>query len=254
MLPDRSTEPRPDEPAPLETDVIALGDDATGHDATPRRRHRTLRKLDRIRADERTTPLAVAALGLAAVFGSLLNDWATIRVRETATAEFQPNQFRVAASNIGIDAGYLVGILAIVALTAVAIFGTSAVRQNARVAGMAVAAGVLVMLVAATSSLDATLNRMFPFFGPGVAIDARYESGIPLAYAGTAALGLALYLAGRSRRTRSPAPDDGEPGEPDDPGAARTPRPGWVESDEPVREVTVLPTPPFTPPNWQQQQ
>lgn len=246
MLRDRPADADPDEPTPDEADIVAWGDD------TAPRRRRTFRLLDRIRADERTTPLTVAALGLAAVFGSLASDWATLHIRETTTSEFLPNEFRVAASNVGIESGYLVGVLAIVALTAVAIFGTSAVRQSARIAGTAVAVGVLLMLVAATFSLDATLYRMFPV-GPDVAVDARYESGLPLAYAGTAALGLALYLAGRARRARSPAPEKGDQEEPDALGEPRTPRRGWTEPDEPVRDITVLPAPPFTGPDWRQQ-
>ncbi|HEX2774336.1 MAG TPA: hypothetical protein VHN18_18165 [Micromonosporaceae bacterium] len=248
MLRDRPADADPDEPTPDDADVVAWGDDAA-----PRRR-RTFRLLDRIRADARTTPLTVAALGLAAVFGSLASDWATMILHRvgTPTSEFQPNQFTAAASDVGIGPGYLVGVLAIVALTGVATFGTPPVRHNARIAGMATAAGLLVLLVAATVSLDATGERMFQF-DPQVEVDVRYGLGLTLAYAATAALGLALYLANRPQATRSPAPDDRDPEQPTEPGERRQPRRGWTEPDEPVRDITVLPAPPFTGPDWRQQ-
>jgi hypothetical protein len=245
MLQDRSADAEPDEPAPDEADVIVLGEESA-----PPHRGRSFRPLDRIRADPRSAPLAVAALGLAAVFGSLVSPWATMRIRETSGTQFEPNEIVTGAADTGIGTGYLVGVLAVVALTAMAIFGTRQVRHNARVAGMATAAGLLVLLVAATASFENTARQRF-LFGPQFEIDARYDLGLTLAYAGAAALGLALYLAARSWG-RSPAPDDGNPGEPDDAGERR-PRQGWVEPDESVRDVTVLPAPPFANPEWRQQ-
>jgi hypothetical protein len=245
MLRDRPADAEPHEPAPDDADVIGWGDE----EASPPSRRR-FRQLDRLRSDPRYGPLAVTALGLAAVFGSLVSDWARLRMREMSSAQFSPNELRAAASTIGVDSGYLVGILAIVALTALAIFGTSAVRHNARVAGMAVAAGVLVLLVGATVSLDATLNRMFPLESP-VEVDVEYGSGMTLAYVATAALGLALYLSGRHRVIRAPTPEDGDQAEPHH--AARRRARERAETDEPVRDVTVLPAPPFTGPDWRQQ-
>jgi hypothetical protein len=242
---DRSADAGPDKAAADDADVIAWGEDV------PPRRRRTFPLLDRLRADSRAAPLAVAVLGLAALYGSLVADWATIRIRETGSSDFSPDSFRVTPSNIGVDSGYLVGILAILAMTAVAVFGTPPLRHTARVAGMAVAAGVLVLLAAATSSLDTTLNRIFPF-GPEVEVDTRYESGITLAFAATTALALALYLAGRLKASPAPTPD-GAAAEPNDAGEHRPARRGEAESEEPVREVTVLPAPPFTGPDWRQQ-
>lgn len=247
MLRDRSADADPDEPASDEADVVAWGDDA------PPRRRRAFRPLDRIRADQRLAPLAVAGLGLAAVFGSLVSEWATVRIRETAAEQFQPNEFSVGVSNVSVGPGYVVGILAIVALVGVATFGTPPVRHNARIAGMATGAGLLLLLVAATVSLAATVDRMFPF-APQVQADVQYGLGLTLAYAGTAALGLALYLGGRSSVGRAVAGSgDGDPGEPTEPGERRRPRPGWTERDEPVRDVTVLPAPPLANPDWRQQ-
>jgi hypothetical protein len=248
MVRDRSANADPDEPAPDEADVIALGED----DA-PRRR-RTFRWLDRVRADARFPPLAVAGLGLAGVFGSLVGEWATMTPRELAAgpSQVESNEFSTGASDIGIGPGYLVGILAIVALTAVAIFGTPPVRRNARIAGMATSGGLLLLLVAGTLSLDATAQRRF-MFGPQFEVDIRYGPGLTLAYAGTAAMGLALYLAGRSSASRPVGPADGGRGEPDPPGDRHRHRRQLSEDDEPVRDVTVLPAPPFTGPDWRQQ-
>jgi hypothetical protein len=243
-------QPLADEPLPGEADVVEWGDDAFSP-RRPRRRWGLLSRLDRLRGDRRLTPLAVAGLGLAAVFGSMVNEWATLHVRQTASEQFQPNEFTVGASNVGIDSGYLVGILAIVALTAVATLGTPPVRHNARIAGMATGAGLLVLLIAATVSLDATVDRMFGF-GPDLEVDIRYGLGLTLAYAATASLGLALYLAGRPHGGPVPAADaDRE--EPDEPHERRPPRRERAEHDKPVRDVTVLPAPPFTGPGWPEQ-
>jgi hypothetical protein len=248
MLRDRSADADPGEPARDEADVIAWGDDG------PPRRRRAFRLLDQVRADQRSTPLTVAALGLAAVFGSLVSDWATMRIREAAAEQSEPTEFIVGAANIDVGSGYLVGVLAIVALTALAVFGTPSVRHNARIAGAATSAGLLLLLVAGTVSLDGTVRRMYPFPSQvELEVDVRYDLGLTLAYAGTAALGLALQLAGRRGATRSSAPDDRDGNKPTEPGERRGPRHGWTETDEPVRDVTVLPAPPFTGPDWRQQ-
>jgi hypothetical protein len=247
MLRDRSADAEPDEPTDDEVDVVAWGDD-------PAPRRRTFRLLDRVRADRRFPPLAVAGFGLVAVFGSLVSDWATLRIRGTGSdaGQFGPEELSVSVSTVGVGSGYLVGILGIVALTAVATFGTRSVRHNAQVAGMAGAGCLLLLLVAGTISLDSTLDWMFGF-GPNVAVDVRYGLGLTLAYAGTAAMGLALYLTGRAGDVRSPAQIGGDAEKPGEPGEHPHPRRGWIEDEEPVRDVTVLPAPPFTGPDWRQQ-
>lgn len=231
-----------------EPDVIEWGDNTS-----PRRRS-PFRLPGRLREGRRLIPLTVAALGFAALFGSLVGEWGTISLREEGAVGPPARQELIAAaSNIGgLGAAYLVGILAVAVLAALAFFGTASVRSNSRVAGTAATAGLLALLVAATVSLEDVVRRAF--FAPSdIRLEVDYGQGLVLGYAGTLAVGLALYLAGRPSAGPAATWDERTHGEPDESDQRHRPRRVSAEHDEPVREVTVLPAPPFTGPDWRQQ-
>ncbi|MDG4827719.1 hypothetical protein O7627_00175 [Solwaraspora sp. WMMD1047] len=160
----------------------------------PGRRSRSTRWLTGIGQDHRLVPV-LAGLGVAGVIASLVGEWSVTTVPNAgANGEAVRLPGGVAdVANFG--AGYLIGLLGVIGSIALVLFGAPASRHNARVLGLALTGGVLVLLVAATTALDQGTERLL--FGASEGLQIAYGRGLTMAFLGTAALGLALLLAGR---------------------------------------------------------
>ncbi|MEV4627646.1 hypothetical protein AB0J90_15305 [Micromonospora sp. NPDC049523] len=219
----------------------------------PRRRGDLLARLTR---DPRLVPV-VAGIGAVAVFASLVGEWTVMRV-----PNFGPDGGgTVGRTPIGVTdstnfgAAYLFGVFGIVGCLALVIFGTTAVRRNVRVVGLAITGTVLAILVAASLTLD-NIARLG--LGEDTGLRIEYGRGLVMAYVGTALLGAALYLAGRLLvpEATSPGPpateaDGPEQAEPEPVFSWRR-QPGTGtpddELDDVPRDLTVGPTTPFASP------
>ncbi|MEV4754047.1 hypothetical protein AB0J86_02885 [Micromonospora sp. NPDC049559] len=175
--------------------------------------------------DRRLAPL-VGGLGAVAAFASLVGEWTVSRVADPSGDGETTVRVPAGVAEVGgFGLTYLFGLFGLVACLALALAGTTAgVRQNARVAGLAIAGVLFGVLFAAGSSLTRTASRQL-FFPPADRLQVEYGRGLVAAFAATALLGLALHLARRlpGRSGAGPAeaggPGAGGPGA-DGPGAA----------------------------------
>ncbi|GAB3148890.1 hypothetical protein GCM10027290_34320 [Micromonospora sonneratiae] len=179
---------------------------------TPSSPGRTPRLLTGFLQDRRLAPV-VAGLGAVAVFASLVGEWTITTLPDRDSTRVQPTvDVTAGVSEIGsFGIGYLVGVLGLVSVLSLVLFGSSpTVRHNARVVGLAVSVGLLAILTAATYALDADVEQRLTL-APGDRLSVVYGRGLVMAFVGTAALGLALYLVGLTARLpydRDPHPDD----------------------------------------------
>jgi hypothetical protein len=163
-------------------------------EAEPNRRRRTPRWLDGISHDERLVPV-IAGLGVVAVIASLIGEW-TVTIVPNAGPDGEAIVLSDGVADVAtFGAGYMVGVLGIVGCASLVLYGSPAVRHNARILGLTLAGAVLVLLVAASSALMDTTER--PLVGPDDGTRMEYGRGLTMAYLGTLAIGLALMLAGR---------------------------------------------------------
>ncbi|MFI1196924.1 hypothetical protein ACH4T9_27205 [Micromonospora sp. NPDC020750] len=223
----------------------------------PRQAGRPLAGLGR----DRRLPLLPAGLGVAAAFASLVGEWMVLTVPNGGPEGNTMLRVPGGVSDIGgFGVGYLMGLFALAAAVALALRGTPAVRHNARVAGLALAAALLGVLVATAVSLDDSGQRTF-FYAAEDGFRVEYGRGLVMAFAACALLAAALYLAGRVPALGPPgresAPVDGaEPAGPEpepEPGRwgrrGGTPRSGR-DADLPAApaDLTVETTLPFARP------
>jgi hypothetical protein len=197
----------------------------------PGRRSRGSRWLTGIGQDHRLVPV-LAGLGVAGVIASLLGEWSV-----TSVPDAGPNGEAVrlpggVADVANFGAGYLIGLLGVIGSIALVLFGAPAIRHNARVLGLALTGGVLVLLVAATTALDQGTERLL--FAPSEALQIEYGRGLTMAFLGTAALGLALLLAGRFVQ---PPPDATATGASATPAGGAPPASGAPTSGTPATDA-----------------
>src|SRR5688500_18735832 len=108
--------------------------------ASPAPSGRSLSGLSR----DRRLPLVPAGLGAAAGFASLVGEWLVMTVPGGGPEGDTPVRVPGGVADVGgFGVGYLVGLLALVVGVALALRGTTAVRHNARVAGLALAVALL---------------------------------------------------------------------------------------------------------------
>ncbi|MBQ1023032.1 hypothetical protein [Micromonospora sp. C95] len=198
---------------------------------------RVRRALGGLGGDHRV-PVLLAGLGAAAALASLLGEWSTITIPNGGPDPDTPLQVTSGVSDLGLGSAYLVGLLALGATVALAVRGTDAVRANARVAGLALAAGVLALLATTATALDDTLGRGM-YLNPELTVDVEYGRGLIVAFVAVGLFAAALLRAspgpaearpaseGRRRRGRRPS-TDAEP-----------------EGERPPADITVTPTVPF---------
>lgn len=225
---------------------------------------RAARRLAHWRSDRRLAPLIAGIAGLA-LFGSLVSEWRMWTPNLDGSAPRQVTEG--VASFAAVGSGYLVGLFLLAACGGLALFGADPVRRHARLAGLAVAAVLGALVLAAMTNLDqlggtvdyALLGRD----GAGELLPVESGRGIYLALAGVVVAAVALYLAAPGQRATAPppttesaaraghevestagwAPADGEdwPWRPRGAGAGRAAPPGPAD-------LTVEPSTPFLPP------
>ncbi|MFC4149316.1 hypothetical protein ACFO0M_23965 [Micromonospora mangrovi] len=233
-----------------DTTVVEWGD--TG--ATPPARFG--RTLAGLRGDRRLPPV-LAGLGAVAAVGSLVGEWLVMTVPNGGPEGNTPIRVPAGVSDVaGFGVGYLVGLLGLAVAVALALCGgTAAVRRNARVAGLGLAAAVLAVLAATALSLDDSGQRTL-FYSSEEGFRVEYGRGLVTAFLATALLAAALHLSGRSAVDPAESAPDGEPD--DRPEGARGIEPpvpdrrrrGRRADDRPPApaDLTVQPTVPFARP------
>ncbi|MET8229153.1 hypothetical protein ABZS77_00535 [Micromonospora sp. NPDC005298] len=181
----------PDGPA-----VIEWGAD----DPAPTRRFgRSLAGLTR---DPRL-PLLVAGLGAVAGVASMVGEWLVMTLPNGGPEGNSSIEVPAGVSEIGgFGIGYLVGLLLLVCTVALALRGTAAVRQNARLAGLTLTGALLALLIAATATLNDPGQRNF-FYSPQDGFRAEYGRGLVMAFVACVLFGVALRLT-----PGTPVPDD----------------------------------------------
>lgn len=151
---------------------------------------------------------SIAALGGAALFASLINDWQLIRNLEgtiEGNVEFDgpPDAQRYGIDDLfGWSPGYLAGVLLLVTATVVLLFGPPGGRQYARFAALGAGGGLFAMLVAI--AMDLTDAGLFSGMSPEE-VQITYGSGLWCAFIGVTAVTVAVYLTGRLLPAGSPA-------------------------------------------------
>ncbi|NLU78110.1 hypothetical protein HCA58_06860 [Micromonospora sp. HNM0581] len=183
-------------------------------------------------------PLLSAGLGGVAALASLLGEWATITVPDAGPDPNTPLQVISDVSDLGMGSAYLVGLLALGATVALAVRGTDSVRANARVAGLALAAGLLALLVATTTSLDDSLGETM-LFNPELTLDVEYGRGLTVAFVAVGLFVVALLRAAPGPVGSAAAPQGSRRGSRLPLGDAEP------EGERPPADITVTPTVPF---------
>ncbi|MEV4654491.1 hypothetical protein [Micromonospora sp. NPDC049301] len=226
--------------------VIEWGDE----DLTrPRRFGRSLAGLTR---DPRL-PLLLAVLGAVAGVASLVGEWLVMTLPDGGPDGNSSIEVPAGLSEVGgFGVGYLVGLLGLVCLVALALRGTASVRPNARLAGLTLAGALLALLVAAVATLDDPAQRSL-LYSAQDGFRAEYGRGLVMAFVACVLLGVALRLAPAAAPPGPAAGPDGD-GPTGDDATGR----GWrrrrdrdpVDEDGPPApaDLTVTPAAPFARP------
>lgn len=227
-------------------DVVEWGTD----DAPRRGRLAALAGGLGIRQQHLAVAAAAAGAGLAGL--SLLTHWQVTELSEQFGPPDADVVTRVETYLAGLGAwgsGYLFGLLGLLALTAVTLYGAPGTRRQLRFAGLGWAGGLLALLLAAVADLDRTSAVLGnSLFGQEPDYELSLGPGPTLALAGVAMLTGALYLSDRGTDPGEPAAAGagatagGRPGAP----AARRPGAGTDEvADSQPADLTVTPAVPF---------
>lgn len=203
----------------------------------------------------RRLPLVLAGLGAVAGLASLTQTW-LVRHLPPLNPDGGAFQIRETVDRTGgLGLVYLVGILGLAVAVALALYGTGAGRSNARIAGSALAAALLAVLVAGMTTID-NQDGSADYF-PGQAASIEYGRGMVAALLTCALLGAAVLLAPAAGRPEpgpgAATPEDGAAALEDGAAAsARRPRaPRRTAADDlpPPADLTVRPTAPFVRPD-----
>ncbi|WP_018254988.1 hypothetical protein [Salinispora mooreana] len=232
----------PEQPIPRQedrSDSIAGGQWGEADSRSSGRR----RGLTRILRDRRP-PLALAGLGAAAGLASLVGEWVVLHL-PTGGPAGGPIEIPETVDEVGsFGSAYLVGLLGLAVAVALALHGTGATRSNARIAGLALAATLLAVLVAGATTIGDTDVRAIYYRGQD-GFDIEYGRGMVTAFLACALLGAALLLASATGRT-DPVP---EAGAATPARRLRSRRSTAVDDLPPPADLTVGPTAPFVRPD-----
>jgi hypothetical protein len=205
------------------------------------------RSLAGLARDHRLPPVLVG-LGAVAAIASLLGEWLVMTLPDGDPAgEISIRVPRGVAEIGGFGVSYLVGLLALAGAVALALRGTAGVRQNARVAGLGLAAAVLAALTAAAFSLNDSDERAL-LYSSTDGFRVEYGRGLVSAFVATVLLAAALYLSGRAAGPRR-KPDSEPSAAESDPLVPRRRRSREEELPPAPADLTVEPTMPFTHPD-----
>jgi hypothetical protein len=155
------------------------------------------RLLTAIRDDRRLVPLTAGLAALAAL-GSLFGEWFTI-VIPMEGGPVQTFELRTGVGDSGsFGAAYVVGLVAMVALLSLLLFGPPGMRRAARVTGLALAGALFVVVAVCRATFESFVTGKYMFFvGPESRFTTIYGRGVTAAFVAVALAGLAFYLAGR---------------------------------------------------------
>lgn len=155
--------------------------------------------------------------GAVAVFGSLIGEWQVTDLSELLPpgtgGEDDITELMAGVAEIGAwGAGWLVGVFALLAATAVALFAQPALRGPARAVGLAGAAALALVVTAAAAELSresVAESAVFGFRGlqPDTSLEVTLGRGLFAGYGGLLLLAAALWLL----RSPAPAPPAGTP-------------------------------------------
>ncbi|MGC4850720.1 hypothetical protein ACLQ3F_26115 [Micromonospora sp. DT15] len=206
-------------------------------------------------AQDPRLPLLLAGLGAVAAIASLVGEWLVMSLPNGGPEGNTTIEVPAGVSEVGgFGVGYLVGLIALVCAVALTLRGTAAVRPNARLAGLTLAAALLVLLVAATAGLDNPGQRNF-FYSLEDGFRIEYGRGLVMAFVACVLFAAALRLTPAA----PPAVFGGTPDDDDRPGDAPAPRP-WRRrrGPDPIEDglpspadLTVTPAAPFARPDSQ---
>ncbi|MET8305726.1 hypothetical protein [Micromonospora sp. NPDC005173] len=195
----------------------------------PAPRRRFGRSLAGLTRDPRV-PLLLAGLGAVAGVASLVGEWLVMTVPDGGPDGNTAIEVPAGLSEVGgFGVGYLVGLLGLVCIVALALRGTAAVRPNARLAGLTLAGALLALLVAAVATLDDPAQRSL-LYSSQDGFRAEYGRGLVMAFVACVLLGVALRLAPAA--PAAPEAPDAGPAEGDRAGDDGTGR-GWRRRRDP---------------------
>ncbi|OKI57941.1 hypothetical protein [Micromonospora sp. CB01531] len=199
-------------------------------------------------ARDHRLPPVLAGLGAVAAVASLIGEWLVMTIPNGGPEGNTMIRVPGGVGDVGgFGVGYLVGLLGLAGAVALALRGTGAARQNARVAGLGLAAAVFALLTAAAVTLDDSGQRTL-FYSPEDGFRVDYGRGLVTAFVATVLFAAALHLSGRAMAAM-PAGED-VPGA-GSPPADRDRRGRRRSADDELpapADLTVQPTTPFARP------
>lgn len=147
---------------------------------------------------------ALAALGAAGVFASLITDWLRydLPAEELEVPEGGLEPILAQLDQFGVVAfGYIVAAIALVGCVALALFGRAAGRAQARVLGLAMAGATLACAAALLLAGDSETIRFggVVYSTGAMEMEVSVQAGAGYGIAGTALLALAVFLVPRPR-------------------------------------------------------
>lgn len=169
-----------------------------------------------VASDSRLTA-SLAVLGGAAAVASLMGEWQIIDIAEEGDGYFNGvPQLANSVWTVPMGPAYLIGLVLLGALAAVALYGPGPARAAARVAGIG-AAAVLAVVVGTAAAALGTAQGVPQFFGVGPDVYDRYTvslgRGLWAALAALVLLGLALLAAHRAEPAATPPTGAGDAGD-----------------------------------------
>ncbi|QDY11289.1 hypothetical protein FJK98_32595 [Micromonospora sp. HM134] len=191
-----------------------------------------------LRRDRRLPPVLVL-LGAVAATASMAGEWLVMTVPNGGPEGSGTIRVPGGVAEVGgFGIAYLVGLLLLSVAVALALRGRPAVRHDARVAGLAVAGALVILLTVTAFSLDDSGQRAL-FYSPEDGFRVDYGRGLVMAFVAVALVGAALLAT-------APQPD----GPPVDTAGPQAEPDGVVpdgDDDRPAAPagLTVTPTVPF---------
>jgi uncharacterized membrane protein (UPF0136 family) len=205
---------------------------------------------------DRLLAAILAVLAAAAGFTSLVTQWYSVAMPAGDVSPEQGGSVGQTLTFTVADVGtfgnsYVLGVLTLVVACTLAFFGPPALRALLRLGGLALAGGLLAVLVALSLTFGRSIERNY--FVANIQLDTTRQAGLTTAFATVLLAAAALFLTGRRRFIAMPAEPPPAAAAPD--SMWQAPRP--YRSDETAAEVaaaapldlTVQPARPFAHPD-----